>query len=149
MEEAWSLPDIYLLAEGPGGEVAVPHLTLTFLDCGLVLERADGEPVWDGVWAELEEIAPVARSVLPDGRDGVVIVVVERDRGRRHHFVLTTDDVAATEAEVRGRAAAHGLRTSVVAAAPGVSRALTVGAGVTALATLTVLLLSVAHVIHF
>jgi hypothetical protein len=147
MEQEWSVPDVYLLAEGPGGEMAVPHLTLTFLDSGLALEKANGEPVWDGAWVELEEMAPVARSVLPDGRDGVVIVVVERDHGRRHHFVLTTDDLVATEIEVRGRAAAHGLRTAV--APPAVSRALTVVVVVTALATLAVLLLSAAHVIHF
>ena len=37
-------------------------------------------------------MTPVERSVLPDGREGVVIVVVERDRRRRHRFVLATDD---------------------------------------------------------
>ncbi len=72
------MPDVYLLTTGPEGELAVPHLTLTFLDSGLVLDKVDGERVWDCDWAELEEMSPVERSVLPDGRAGVVIVVVER-----------------------------------------------------------------------
>ena len=33
-EEAWSVPDVYLLTEGPEGTVAVPHLTPTFLPSG-------------------------------------------------------------------------------------------------------------------
>jgi hypothetical protein len=37
MDEAWSVPDVYLLTTGPEGELAVPHLTLTFLDTGLEL----------------------------------------------------------------------------------------------------------------
>jgi hypothetical protein len=147
MEPTWSVPDVYLLAEGRSGESAVPHLTLTFLDSGLVLEQADGDTLWHGAWAELRQMAPVARSVLPDGRDGVVVVVVERHRGRRHHFVLTTDDVGSMEAEVRGRAAAHGLRTNEAARA--VSRPLTAAVALAALATLALLLLSAAHVIHF
>ena len=64
-------------------------------------------------------MSPVERSVLPDGRDGIVILVVWR--GRRRRFVLTTDDVASTEASIRCRAAA----------------------------AITALLLSAAHVIHF
>ena len=96
------MPDVYLLTEGQEGEVAVPHLTLTFLDSGLALEKADGEPVWDSAWAELEELSPVERSVLPDGRAGVVIMVVERGRRGRHRFVLATDDAAVTEAARQG-----------------------------------------------
>ena len=76
------MPDVYLLTEGKEGDVAVPHLTLTFLDSGLALDKADGEAVWDSPWGGLEEMAPVERSVLPDGRDGVVIVVVERGETR-------------------------------------------------------------------
>jgi hypothetical protein len=147
MEEAWSVPDVYLLTEGQEGEVAVPHLTLTFLDSGLALEKADGEPVWDSPWAELEELSAMERSVLPDGRAGVVITVVERGRRGRHRFVLATDDAAVTEADVRARAAAHGLRTR--SARPAVSRLLLAGVVLAALATITALLLSAAHVIHF
>ena len=33
------MPDVYLLTEGQEGEVAVPHLTLTFLDSGLALRE--------------------------------------------------------------------------------------------------------------
>ncbi len=141
------MPDVYLLTEGAEGNVAVPHLALTFLDSGLTLDKADGEPVWDSPWSQLEEMSPVERSVLPDGRGGVVMVVVERGRRRRHRFVLATDDVASTEDAIRGRAAAHGLRTR--SARPAVSRPLTVAVVVAALATLTALLLSAAHVFHF
>jgi hypothetical protein len=147
MEEAWSVRGVYLLTAGPEGEVAVPHLTLTFRDSGLAVGKADGDPVWDSSWAELEELSPVERSVLPDGRTGVVIVVVERGRRGRHRFVLATDDPVSTEAAVSARAAAHGLRTRSTRRA--VSRLLMVGIVVAALATLTVLLLSAAHVIHF
>jgi hypothetical protein len=147
MEETWSVPDVYLLTEGRDGEVAVPHLTLTFLDSGLALDKADGEAVWDSPWEGLEEMSPLERPVLPDGRDGVLIVVVERGRRRRHRFVLATEDLDSTEASIRWRAAAHGLRTR--SARPAVSRALTVSITLAALATMTVLLLSAAHVIHF
>jgi len=141
------VPDVYLLTAGPEGELAIPHLTLTFHDSRLALDKADGEPVWDSSWAELEEISPVGRSVLPDGRAGVVIVVVERGRRDRHRFVLATDDPVSTEAEVRARAAAQGLRTK--SARPAVSRLLMAGVAVAALATLTALLLAAAHVIRF
>ena len=111
MEEAWSVPDVYLLAEGRGDAVAVPNLSLTFGDLGLALDKADGEPVWSSNWVDLEELSAVERSVLPDGRDGVVIVVVERGGGRRHRFVLASNDVVTTEAAIRDRAGAHGVRT--------------------------------------
>jgi hypothetical protein len=147
MEEAWSVPDVYLLTEAQGGEVAVPHLTLAFLDSGLALQKADGEPVWDSAWAELAELSALERSVLPDGRAGVVITVVERRRRGRHRFVLATDDAAVTEAAVRSRATAHGLRTR--SARPAVSRLLMTGVVVAALAAIAALLLSATHVIHF
>ncbi|HEY1651371.1 MAG TPA: hypothetical protein VGG09_05765 [Acidimicrobiales bacterium] len=147
MEEAWTVPDVYLLTEGSQGQVAVPHLTLTFRDSGLELDKLDGESVWDCRWSELQEMAPVERSVLPDGRDGVVIVVVERDSRRHHRFVLATDDAEATEESVRGRAGTHGLRTRWPR--PAVSRLLTSAIVVALAATLAVLLLSAVHVIHF
>ena len=146
MEEAWSVPDVYLLTRGRDGAVAVPHLTLSFLDSGLALEKSDGESVWDSEWAELAELSPVERSVLPDGREGVVIAVVERNGRQRHHFVLATEDPAATEAAVRDRAATHGLRTRSRRRA--VSRLLTLGIVLALLATMAVLLLSATHVIH-
>ena len=118
MEEAWSVPDVYLLTEGKNGEVAVPDLTLTFLDSGLALDKADGEPVWDSAWAGLEEMAPVERSVLPDGREGVVIVVVERGRGAGTASCWRPRTSTRWRLH-QGRAAAHGLRTT--AARPAVS----------------------------
>jgi len=147
MEEAWSVPDVYLLAEGPDGEMAVPELTLAFRDAGLALAKADGEAVWDRAWTELEQVAPVERSVLPDGRDGVVIAVVERGHERAHRFVLATDDADAMEQAVRQCAGAHGLRTR--SARRAVSRLLMTAVVLAALATMAVLLLSAAHVIHF
>ncbi len=107
------MPDVYLLTDGPEGTVAVPHLALAFGPSGLALDKADGGAVWASGWDELEAMAPVERSELPDGGAGVVIVVVERGEGsRRHRFVLATDDPVGTEAHVRGSAAAHGLRTN-------------------------------------
>ena len=141
------MPDVYLLTDGRRGEVAVPDLTLTFLDSGLALGKGDGEPVWDSAWTGLQEMTPVERSVLPDGRAGVVIVVVEQGGQHRHRFVLGTDDAAATEALIRERAAAHGLRCRSPRRA--VSRLLTMGVVAVAQAALTVLLLSAAHVLHF
>ncbi len=88
------MPDVYLLTEGRDGVVAVPRLTLTFLDSGLALDKADGGSVWESDWGGLEEMSPVERSVLPDGREGVVIVVVEQGRRHSHRFVLGTDDAA-------------------------------------------------------
>ena len=87
------------------------------------------------------------RSVLPDGRDGVVIVVVERGRERRHRFVLATDDVAATEAAVR----AAPRRTACAPDRRGraVSRLLMVVVVWLRWRAMAVLLLSAAHVIHF
>jgi hypothetical protein len=147
MEEAWSVPDVYLLTEGRDGEVAIPELTLTFLHSGLALDKADGEPVWDSAWGGLEEMSPVERSVLPDGRDGVVMVVVEKGRQGRHRFVLATDDAPATESAIRDRAIAHGLRTRSPRRA--VSRLLLVAIVLAALAAMSALLLSAAHVIRF
>ena len=71
------MPGVYLLADWPVSDVAVPDLTLTFRDSGLALHKADGEPVWASAWSDIDELSAVERSVLPDGRDGVVILVVD------------------------------------------------------------------------
>jgi hypothetical protein len=147
MEETWTASDVYLLTEGTQGQVAVPHLTLTFREDGLALDKADGEPVWDCDWSDLVEMAPVERSDLPDGREGVVIAVVERDRGRRHRFVLATDDAEETEGSIRSRAVAHGLRTRWPR--PAISRPLMVAIAAALTVSLTLLLLSATHVIRF
>jgi hypothetical protein len=134
MDEAWSVPDVSLLTEGRQGEAAVPNLTLTFQDTGLALDKADGEPVWGSARGGLEEMSPVERAVLPHGRVGVVVVVVEQGRHHRHRVVLGTDDAAATEAAIRDRAAAHGLRCKAPRRA--VSRPLMAVVAVAALAAL-------------
>ena len=146
MEQAWTVPDVHLLTDGGEGQIAVPHLTLTFAPTGMELDKADGEEVWSSTWTQLQELSPVERSVLPDGRDGVVILVVEREDRRRHRFVLPTDDVASTEATIRRRAVAHGLRTR--SPRPAVSRALTASIVLAAAAVMAALLLSAAHVIR-
>jgi hypothetical protein len=93
-------------------------------------------------------LAPVERSVLPDGRAGVAIIVVERGEARHEHrFVLPTADPDETEAAIRGRAAAHGLRTSRLRSP--VSRLLTIGIVLLAMATLAALLLSAVGVFRF
>ena len=146
-EESWTVPDVYLLTAGSEGPVAIPDLTLTFRESGLELDKSDGELVWDCDWSDLVEMAPIERSVLPDGKEGVVIAVVERDRRRRHRFVLATDDADATEDFIRGRAGSHGLRTRWPR--PAVSRVLTSVIVAAFAITLTLLLLSAVHVIHF
>ena len=143
-DEAWTVPDVYLLTSGSDGPIAVPHLRLTFREGGLELDKADGEMVWDCDWSDLVKMAPMERSVLPDGKDGVVMVVVEREHRRRHRFVLATEDADATEKFIRARAGSHGLRTQ-----PAVSRMLTVAVVAAFAVTTTPLLLSAVHVIRF
>ncbi len=139
--------DVYLLTEGDEGPIAVPHLELTFMDKGLELDKPNGEAVWNTAWSDLEEMSPVERSVLPDGSEGVVMLVVERSGRRRHSLVLATSDAAATEAAIRGRARAHGVETNRSRRAA--SRALNVVIVLVAAVVMTALLLQAAHVIHF
>jgi hypothetical protein len=146
-DEAWTVSDVYLLTAGSDGPVAVPNLRLTFRESGLELDKADGEMVWDCGWSDLVEMAPIERSVLPGGKDGVVMIVVERERRRRHRFVLATDDAEATEEFIRRRAGTHGLRTRWPR--PAVSRLLTLAIVAAFALTLTLLLLSAVHVIRF
>jgi hypothetical protein len=61
--------------------------------------------------------------------------------------VLATDDPVPTEAAIRDRAAAHGLRTN--SEKPAVSRPLTVSIALSAAAAMAVLLVSAVHLIHF
>ncbi|HEX4176435.1 MAG TPA: hypothetical protein VHY81_11010 [Acidimicrobiales bacterium] len=141
------MPDVYLLTSDSDGPIAVPHLWLTFREGGLVLDKADGEMVGDCAWSDLVEMTPMERSVLPDGNDGVVMFVVEREHRRRHRFVLATEDADATEEFIRGRAGSHGLRTQWPR--PAVSRMLTVAVVAAFAVTTTLLFLSAVHVIRF
>jgi hypothetical protein len=145
-DETWTVPEVYLLTEGPDGTVAVPALTLSFYADGIEVDKADGEEVWSRAWTQLSELSPTGRSDLPGGGDGVVVTVVERERRRRHRFVLGTGDPDATERFLGDLARAHGLATDVPEHA--VSRLLTVGIVVAFAAVMTVLLLSAAHVVH-
>jgi hypothetical protein len=145
-EEAWSIPDVYLLTKGSDGTVAIPHLSLTFRSAGVELAKSDGEVVWRCTWTKMDELSTAERSTLPDGRNGIVVVVVERGV-RRHRFVLPTEDPAGIEATVRTRAISHRIRTAG-SPAP-VSFRLTMAVMASAIITLTALLLSAAHVLHF
>jgi hypothetical protein len=144
-EEAWSIPDVYLLTSGTKGRVAIPNLSLTFVGKGVELAKSDGVVVWRCTWSKMDELSAGERSTLPDGRDGLVVVVVEND-GRQHRFVLPTGDPDSVEAEIRARATLHRLRTAAPPTA--VSRRLTMAVVVAAVATLAVLLLSAAHVVY-
>jgi hypothetical protein len=126
--------------------VAVPALMLRFFADGIEVDKADGEEVWSRDWAELEELSPTERSVLPGGGDGVVVTIVEREQRRRHRFVLGTGDPDTTELFLRDLARAHGLVTQRPGRA--VSRLLTAAILVAFAAVMTVLLLSAAHVVH-
>jgi hypothetical protein len=146
-DDTWSVPGVYLLTDGPDGRVAVPNLHLTFRRDRISVDKSDGEEVWSAAWSDLDELSTVERSELPGGRDGVVIIVVERGRRRRHQFVLPTNDPASTESTIHHRARSHRLRTNSPRRA--VSRLLTVAIVLAAAATLTALLLSAVHAIHF
>jgi hypothetical protein len=148
-EEAWTLPGVLLLTEGNDGPVAIPELELAFMDTGVRLTRGDGELIWSARWSDLEELSTAERSVLPDGGDGVVVSVVERERHRRHRFVLPADDADTAMAAVQERARDHKLRTNRVRTDTAVRPALTIAVVVGFAATVTVLLLSATHVIHF
>ena len=147
MEEAWSVPDVYLLAEGREGAVAVPNLSLTFGDLGLALDKADGEPVWSSNWVDLQELSassdPSSRMAGTASSSSWSSV----ETSRRHRFVLASNDIVTTEAAIRG--CAGGARRADGSGRRAVSPLLTVSVAAAALATLAVLLLSAAHVITF
>ena len=146
--EAWTVRDVYLLTESDDRTIAVPNLSLTFAEDGVRLARTGGDDLWKCAWSGLEELSTASHSVLPNGRNGVVVMVVERHDTRTHRFVVPSENAASTEAAVQGRAAAHGLRTNAPPKAA-VSRPLTTAVIAAGVVTLTVLLLSAAHVFHF
>ncbi len=49
-DETWTVPEVYLLTQGPDGTVAVPALTLRFFADGIEVDKADGEEVWSRDW---------------------------------------------------------------------------------------------------
>ena len=140
---------VYLLTKDADGQLAVPQLDLSLRPGGIELDKADGGVVWSRTWTELRALAPVQRSVLPDGTDGVVVDVVERGRrGRRHRFVVPSDDPDSLEKLLVRTARAHGLQIGGSRRNP-VSHLLPAVVVVGAIATITVLLLSAAHVFRF
>jgi hypothetical protein len=143
--DTWTASDVYLLTNGSQGRVAIPHLEMRFVAAGVELTREDGEPAWRGTWDKLDVLTTAGQSILPDGRQGVVLVIIEHG-GRQHRFVLPTTDPDDVQREVHARARAHRIETFEPPAA--VSRTLTVSVVVATAATLTVLLLSAAHILH-
>jgi hypothetical protein len=144
--QAWSVDDVYLLTDGRDGRIAVPQLRIEFDQLGLVLTKGNDEVVWSSPWSELGALATAERSVLPDGRDGIVIVIAERS-GPRHRFVLPTTEPAEMENRLRTMAAANRLTTNrIPRAAP---RALTALVVLASGGTLAVLLLAANGTIHF
>jgi hypothetical protein len=144
--ETWSITGVYLVTDSNDGRVAIPHLQLNFVADGIELAKADGLVAWRCGWPNLDELSTVERSVLPDGSPGSVILVAEHG-GPHHRFVVPAADPQALEADIRELARAHRVHTSMPPTA--VSRTLTLAVGVAAVSTLTVLLLSAAHVLHF
>jgi hypothetical protein len=142
---AWRIADVFLLTDGTDGRVAIPHLQLSFDTAGAELAKVDGQLAWQCAWGDLAQLWTGERSAHPDGGEGIVVVMVEKG-GRRHRFVLPTEEPEAAESKITELARAHGLPTRD---APPVSRTLTVAVVLAAAATLTVLLLSATHVIHF
>jgi hypothetical protein len=67
--------------------------------------------------------------------------------GRRHRFVVPAEGSAPMEESIRAQARLHGVHTQEAPTA--VSRPLTVAVVVATAVTLTLLLLSAAHVLHF
>jgi hypothetical protein len=142
----WTISDVFLITEGGQGRVAVPHLQLTCSSDGIEVTKEDGGLAWRCAWNGLDVLTTAERSLLPDGSDGVLLAVVERG-GRQHRFVLPDPEPGVVATEVRRWARAHRLQTFEPPAA--VSRTLTVSVVVAAVATLTVLLLSADHLLHF
>jgi hypothetical protein len=145
-QDTWTVSEVYLLTDGSQGRVAIPHLQLRFADQGVELAKEDGELAWHCDWNGLDVLSTAGQSILPDGRQGVVVVLIEHG-GRQHRFVLPAVEPDVVQSEIRARARAHRIQTFEPPAA--VSRTWTVAVVVAALATLTVLLLSAAHVLHF
>jgi hypothetical protein len=144
--ETWTVPDVLLITEGKEGRVAVPHLELAFVESGIEVSRLNGAMAWQCLWSDLDELSTAEHSVLPDGSEGLVVLVGERG-GLQHRFIVPTNEPSEVEQMIREVAHAHRIHTRMPAqAAP---RSLTVAVVVATVATLTVLLLAAAHVIHF
>jgi hypothetical protein len=145
-EETWLLSEVYLLTDGRDGRIAIPRLQLDLGPTGIRLAKENADIAWSCRWDALSELSSAERSVLPNGNEGVVLVMVER-AGRRHRFVIPTDEPTALESRLRRLAVNHRLYTRNPARA--VSGGLTLAVVAGSVGTLTVLLLSAAHVIHF
>ncbi len=145
----WTLTGVYLLPDPDPdavGSGAGEGLSLTFLDAGVELAGAGGDTVWACDWSDLAEMSPSGYAELPDGGDALQLLAVERS-GRRWHLVVPADDTGTAAASIRSRARSHDVRSAPTT--PAVRRSVTIAVAVLAAATLTVLLLSAAHVFTF
>jgi hypothetical protein len=143
-----SVGGVYLLSDGSQGRLAIPGLRFELRDDGIELTKddVDGDVVWHCPWPEVDVLTAAERSLLPDGSDGLVIAVIEHG-GRQHRFILPAGDPDAVAHQVRAWARANHIQTFEPPAA--VSRTLTVAVIVAAVATVAVLMLSAAHILHF
>ena len=121
-------------------------LRLTFTDGGVELVGTGGDTVWECDWSDLAEMSPSGYAELPDGGDALQLLAVERS-GRRWNLVVPADDTETAAASIRSRARSHDVRSAPTT--PAVRRSVTIAVAVLAAATLTVLLLSAAHVFTF
>lgn len=142
----WVVPDVFLVTESKDGRVAVPHLHLAFVEDGIEVSKHNGEAAWDCKWDDLDELSTAEHSILPDGNAGLVVLVTEHG-GMHHRFVIPTDHPEEVEATIRTLARVHRVHTAAPQQA--VARTLTVAVCMATVATLTVLLLSANHILHF
>jgi hypothetical protein len=141
-----SVGGAYLLSDGSQGRVAIPGLRFELRTDGIELAKEDGDVIWHCPWMGVDVLTTAERSLLPDGSDGLVIAVIEHG-GRQHRFILPARDPDAVAHQVRVWARANHIQTFEPPAA--VSRTLTVAVIVAAFATVAVLMLSAAHILHF
>jgi len=139
------LSDVYLLTEGPDGPAAVPGLRLGLDDQKVTLAKGDGTVVWSTPWENVAELATPERSKLPDGEDGVVLVVTPHQE-RAHRFVVPSESPPSLEATLESVARRHG-----VAADPPertLPAYIVAGAVVVVAGTVAILLLAAGHIVH-
>jgi len=142
----WTFSGVYVLTEGNDGRVAIADMALTLDPSGVSVRSRNGEVAWSSPWSRVRELSTAQHSVLPDGRTGLVVVCVEQG-GYRHSFVVPTTAPEELDEMMQEAAARHHLRSRQSSGIG--TRILTATVVVATTATVTLLVLSAAHVIHF
>jgi hypothetical protein len=136
---------VYLLALGENGLTAIPDLRLELDESGVLLQKAQGDPVWQVGWSQVTALSTPERSELPNSARGVVLELTTTEP-RTHRFVVPAGKPAAIEAALNSLATSKGVRTKDAdQKVPALTALLVLGAtsGVIAL-----LLLAAGHVIN-